>query len=378
MALIKRDNSKNWYYQFQLDGKRYFGSTGTQNKTKAALVEREIRNKAHSEKFLGESETVSVSAALDMYIAARKQIKFHDGMVAFRNKLHGFKINPRKQIKVPCYGIDVKMGLHELQTRDIERLVQKRRSEGSAQQTIKHEVGLLRATINEMGKLGYKINRDIVFPVLKTTYRLRYLDQSEELALLRELEPESVIARLSGEKRLSAEMARNIQDNYDLVVFLLDTGCRYSEVANIPWSAINMAENAISLYRSKVGNEDTLCMTSRLKEVLTRRANERRPDQRYVFVNRGGKERGYCTKGIKKAIDRAALNDPAVVKEKGGKVTLHTLRHSFASKLVRNGISLYEVSTLLGHSDPKMTQRYAHLAPNQASQKAVAVINALE
>lgn len=56
---------------------------------------------------------------------------------------------------------------------------------------------------------------------------------------------------------------------------------------------------------------------------------------------------------------------------------MHTLRHSFASKLVKNGVSLFEVSALLGHSDPKMTQCYAHLAPNDASRKAVGIINSM-
>lgn len=46
------------------------------------------------------------------------------------------------------------------------------------------------------------------------------------------------------------------------------------------------------------------------------------------------------------------------------KVGLHDLRHSFASFLVNAGRSLYEVQRLLGHHDPKVTMRYAHLAPS--------------
>jgi hypothetical protein len=78
-----------------------------------------------------------------------------------------------------------------------------------------------------------------------------------------------------------------------------------------------------------------------------------------------------------KKIDRAWLNAPDMVKEKGGNVTMHTLHHSYASKPVNHGISLFEVSVLPGHPDLKMTRWYAHLAPNDASRKAAGIINFL-
>ena len=55
---------------------------------------------------------------------------------------------------------------------------------------------------------------------------------------------------------------------------------------------------------------------------------------------------------------------------------IHDLRHSFASLLVSGGRSLYEVQQILGHSDPKVTMRYAHLSTKalQAAANTASVI----
>ena len=49
---------------------------------------------------------------------------------------------------------------------------------------------------------------------------------------------------------------------------------------------------------------------------------------------------------------------------------IHDLRHSFASALVNQGVSLYEVQYLLGHNSIRSTQRYSHLN-NQRLLKSV-------
>ena len=51
----------------------------------------------------------------------------------------------------------------------------------------------------------------------------------------------------------------------------------------------------------------------------------------------------------------------------GEDVTIHTLRHTFASRLVQGGVDLFVVAALLGHSKVATTQRYAHLATHNLS-----------
>ncbi len=150
-----------------------------------------------------------------------------------------------------------------------------------------------------------------------------------------------------------------------LVILLLDTGARYSEIANIEWSRIDLASRTVHLWRQKVQNETVLFMTDRVFEVLSRRdANKA---SRYVFCNRNGDARGYSAMSIRKAIQRAGLCD----------CRIHTLRHTHASRLVQNGMSVYEVKEILGHTDIKTTLRYAHLEQRQVTSKARDVINRL-
>jgi site-specific recombinase XerD len=57
-------------------------------------------------------------------------------------------------------------------------------------------------------------------------------------------------------------------------------------------------------------------------------------------------------------------------------VTLHTLRHTCASRLVQAGVDLYKVKKWLGHSSVVVTERYAHLAPDSLSSAVAALEDA--
>ena len=60
--------------------------------------------------------------------------------------------------------------------------------------------------------------------------------------------------------------------------------------------------------------------------------------------------------------------------EEDKQFVFHTLRHTYASRLVQQGVDLYTVGQLMGHTNPRMTQRYAHFAPEHLLD-AVDVLN---
>lgn len=382
MSLLKRPNTQNWYYQFQLKGKKYFGSTGTQKKAIAAKIEAKKREEAFTNQILGEALPITLSDALASYKQSRIDVASYKNLLTYSNKLIGFKLDPKtgEKIKVTAIG-KPDLFLHDLTNKHINLLVASRKLENLAHWTIKHELQTLKSTIQLAQEFGYKVNTDLNWPSkeLKTKKgRLRFLTQEEEQGLLKELDPCRYSKGMTSPAERTSAMQTQLQDNYDLVVSLLDTGMRYDEMAKLPWSSVDLESGVIRIYRNKVNLADTLYMTGRLKDVMTARYENRSEQARYVFESKDGDPRGYVYQGIKNAMERAGLNQADVVSEKGGKVTIHTLRHTFATRLVQNGVSLAKVSKLLGHASITTTEIYAHLAPNEASEEAMKVLNSLQ
>jgi len=151
------------------------------------------------------------------------------------------------------------------------------------------------------------------------------------------------------------------QDLKDIYLVLFHTGMRLGELINLKWNQVSFNEKIIRLINSsdfttKGKRERTIPINDNLVKIFTERYPKiidiNKPN--YVFNKNGLKYSGdYISKSFKKIIISIENIDHDI--------HLHSLRHSFATHLVRKGISLILIKELLGHREFKTTMIYSHV-----------------
>jgi integrase len=152
----------------------------------------------------------------------------------------------------------------------------------------------------------------------------------------------------------------------DCLRLLMFTGCRPGEAMNATWQQMDAlpgfwVKPAATVKQRKIHN---LRLNAPALNIVARRRKARAKGDVYVFP---GRKQGEPVKRLDKVW--------AFVKERAGIAAgrRYDLRHSFASFGAGRGIPLYTIGKLLGHSQARTTQRYAHLADDPL-QKATADI----
>jgi integrase len=358
------DGSITYYYRFNRNGKIHTGSTFTNNKAKAAKYEDDKKREAAAAAEYVNSKSLTVKQALNKYLDSQSGAGQIANITTRVHKLLGHKLSSTTKQHLTVFGFDGLRRFESLTDADVQQLVLARRSEGTSNGTILTEMSTLSQAIKLNKKLGYLIP-DIDFAEIKKDSKvkphkgkLRYLSAEEEAAFLAQLNPDTPVRGIGG-NRVKAQR----QDAFDLAILLLDTGMRYGEAASLEWKQVDLQNKKLGVYRTKTKNESTLTMTDRIAEMLTRRSGM--GHKVYVFEAQDGTARKYSPKAFRNAIERAGIEG----------CTIHSLRHTFASNLVQAGVSLYGVQSLLGHSSPSTTQRYSHLAPSAVAAQAAEILN---
>ncbi|MEG8946418.1 site-specific tyrosine recombinase/integron integrase [Rosettibacter firmus] len=140
-----------------------------------------------------------------------------------------------------------------------------------------------------------------------------------------------------------------------IISTIYSCGLRISEVVNLKVEDINSSAMIIKIV-NPVGKIDrTVMLSEKLLELLREYFKEYKP-RVYLFEGQNGGK--YSVRSIQQ-IFKNAVKKLKIKK----KITVHTLRHSFASHLLDSGIDIRLIQELLGHKHLSTTQIYTHINP---------------
>jgi integrase/recombinase XerD len=132
-------------------------------------------------------------------------------------------------------------------------------------------------------------------------------------------------------------------------------GLRASEVASLKVADIDSSRMVIRVEQGKGGRDRYVMLSAQLLDILRGYWRLVRP-RHWLFPRQDGEH------PIHPASLNAACRSACAAAELGKRVTVHTLRHSFATHLLESGTDIRIIQALLGHRNVNTTARYAQVA----------------
>lgn len=189
---------------------------------------------------------------------------------------------------------------------------------------------------------------------------------------LKEIDSKTIVRYLFSDERMRLFNALESKSGHikPMVIISLNTGIRRGALFALEWADVNFRDKTITLRATSAKSRKTTIIPMNqtvIDELLMWREIERcsNIDSPLIFPSY---KTGEKIDNVKKAW--GSILAQAQIKN----FRWHDMRHDFASRLVMKGVDLNTVRELLGHSDLKMTMRYAHLAP-EAKRQAVDLLD---
>lgn len=170
-------------------------------------------------------------------------------------------------------------------------------------------------------------------------------------------EPQRLPVVLSGEEIVRFLEAVPGLRNRVALTTAYAAGMRIGEVARLQTNAIDSSRMLLRIAQGKGGKDRYVMLSPQLLQILRTYWRLARPGH-WLFPGREpGKPVSIATlqEACRQAVRRAALSKP---------VTVHTLRHSFATHLLEAGTDIRIIQVLLGHARLSTTARYTRVAPH--------------
>ncbi len=146
----------------------------------------------------------------------------------------------------------------------------------------------------------------------------------------------------------------NLRDK-SMLMTMYSAGLRLSEVANLKVSDIDSQKMQLLIRNGKGGKDRFAILSQACLDVLREYWKQYRPTE-WLFYSRN-QNSTHITSRAMQNVFRKCKDQAGITK----KVTSHSLRHAFATHLLENGVSIFHIKQLLGHSDISTTCFYLHL-----------------
>ena len=273
---------------------------------------------------------------------------------------------------------------HNLELKEItpyllEKWRQRRTTDGVKPSTINRQMNDLRACLNkavEWEALTVSPFEKVKPSKTDRNQAVRYLTEREEARLRERLDDREAKMRAAREnanvwrEKRGYDLYDDLSDHQFVdylkpaVLISLNTGLRRGELLGLSWTDVDLERRNLTVRGegAKSGQTRHIPLNEEAFTVLKNWKAQPGLKSQLVFHGKNGEQLHNLRKAWQAVLDEEP--DPIV------DFRWHDLRHHFASKLVMAGADLNVVRELLGHSDYKMTLRYAHLAPEH---KAAAV-----
>lgn len=329
MPYRRKDSAVYWVSFIDASGARVRRSTETTDRKEATALEAKWKLETHQQRQWGAPPSFTYDELMLKYLQTTQTEK----RSAERDRLAAKRLQPAFTGR--C--------LQEIRAADIRKYIDRRKAEGAKPATVNKEVGLLSAAINYARK---EWDWDIPNPAAgrrlrEPEGRLRWLTRAEAEALIRAAEAEPKAPHLP-----------------DFIRLALNTGCRRGELLGLEWRRVDLQRGLLYLEgnHTKSGRRRYVPLNQGARAALLNRLRFRAkhcPKSQWVFARWKGKRIHSVKTAFRSACKAAGIENFRV----------HDLRHTCAAWLVSAGVALPEVRDLLGHSTVTMTERYAHLAP---------------
>lgn len=335
-GIYRREDSPYWWCSYRdASGKRARRSTGTTDRREAEALLNKWRVEAfEAEKWGRAPEVIKPATSFDQV------------MLAYLEGPAQTQRSGLKRIKAtmkPLYQYFTGRAMNVIGDVDIKGYIRHRLSAGAAPATVNKEVGMFSAATNYVREeLGWDVPNPAARKKLKEPDGIvRWITQDEARTLIHESAQEPRAPHLP-----------------DFAQLMLNTACRSGELLGLEWDRVDLRANLFILEseHNKAMKRHSVPLNKAAREALLNRARFRArhcPDSPWVFCNRKGERIASVRRSFAGALRRAGINN----------FRIHDGRHTVASWLVMDGVPLIEVRDVLRHSTVKMTERYAHLHP---------------